>query len=342
MKKRVAIAFGLALGLIAILIFAVGWEDVLDAVYQTSPQVYGIAFLSTLGCILCRTFVWHRIMTIIDRPRPYWLIAGVFLTAMFAKYVLPYGQVTSGVGVAAVVSRYYETEYEEGLAGVLSADFLNYIPYYSWGVVAGIGVLTLHSPPLEMGTYVLPLALLIGVVVLFIGFTILRRGVLLTVALAVTSGIKQFITRVFDREITFLDPNNVRARFRGFFTTLELVSRDWPSVAIALVFAHIGWIGLAGALYLTALSVGVSMPISVTFFLVAISKLGFVVPTPGGIGGVEFTLASAMYLISPVGFGTAMAIALLWRISTYWFTLSLGGVIAIMVTIKDPLPPSEP
>lgn len=339
MDKRILLAFGIALSLIGIFVYAVGWEDVLAAVSRTSPTIYALAFASMLLCLFCRTLVWHLILGIVDSRRPFWLITGVFLTSMFAKYVVPYGQITSGVGIAAIISRYYETEYEQGLAGVLSADFLNYIPYYSFGTLGAIYVLTVYSPADAFSTWIAPVLLLLVILATVLGLMKWRRQVLLSVVLRVTSTINRLHSRLVGRELGILNPENVKQRFRGFFTTLELVSRDRRSVLAALVLAHTGWFALAGTLYFTSLAMDHQIPVGVAFFVLAMSKLGFVVPTPGGIGGVEFTLASVLYILSPIGFATATAIALLWRISSYWFTILLGGLTAIAVTIKDPLPP---
>lgn len=342
MIRRAVLAFALALVLLGLFVYAVGWDSVLAAVSQTDPVIYLGAFAAMSGCLLCRTMVWHRILSIMDRPRPYWLVGGVFLTAMFTKYVVPYGQVTSSVGIAAVVNRYYDSAYEEGLAGVVSADFLNYLPYYTFGAVGAVYVLVAYSPPIAaLSPYALPVVALIGGVGIIIGVLWLRRGVTLDVVVVVTTGLRQLVDRVTNRNVRFLRKENVKRRFEGFYTTLDIVARDRRSVGVALVWAHLGWLGLAGALYITAAATGASISLGMAFLAVAAGKFGFIVPTPGGVGGVELALATVLYLLNPIGFATATAIALLWRLSTYWFTICVGGIAAMAVTLKDPLPPDE-
>jgi len=83
------------------------------------------------------------------------------------------------------------------------------------------------------------------------------------------------------------------------------------------------------------------VPFGVAVLVVAVSKVGFVVPTPGGIGGVEATIAGALTLLTPMSVALATATAILFRFSTYWFVVFVGGGTSVALTLKDPLPPGE-
>jgi glycosyltransferase 2 family protein len=339
MKRRALLALGLALVVLGLFVLVVGWEEVLGAIRRASLSVYLLAFVSTTGCLLFRALVWHRVLAVVDKPRPYWLVAGVFLAGTFGKYVLPYGQVTSGVGVAAVVSRYYDSEYEEGLAAVVSADFLNYVPYYTFGAI-GVGYLLLTgSAPIDLGAYVRPAAVALAVGSLVVLAVWYRREGIRSGAIEAIAGLRGAVSRISPRVARQFHRENLERRFEGFSETLELVSRNRRSGSVALVSAHLAWLGLAGALYATAHAVGSPIPFGLALLGVALSKLGFLVPTPGGVGGVEIALASVLVLVAPIGFATATAVAILYRFATYWFTILVGGLASVALTLKDPTPP---
>ncbi|WP_331235491.1 lysylphosphatidylglycerol synthase transmembrane domain-containing protein [Natronorarus salvus] len=339
MKRRALLALGLALLVLGLFVLVVGWEEVLGAIRHASLRIYALAFVATVGCLLCRAYVWHRVLAIVDRPRPYWLVVSVFLAGTFGKYVLPYGQVTSGVGVAAVVSRYYDSEYEEGLAAVVSADFLNYLPYYTLGAV-GVGYL-LHtgSSPVALDAYLRPAGVALAVVGLVLVVVWHRRDGIRSGAIGAVASLRGAVSGVSPRVARQLRRENLERRFEGFSETLELVSRNRRSGAVAVLSAHVAWLGLAGALYATAHAVGSPLPFGLAILGVALSKLGFLVPTPGGVGGVEIALASVLVLVAPIGFATATAIAILYRFATYWFTILVGGATSVALTLKDPTPP---
>lgn len=333
------VALGVSVLLLVLLVVAVGWEAVLGSIGRASLSIYAFAFLAVAACLGLRCLVWHRVLSVVDRRRPYWLVGGVFLTAMFAKYVTPYGQVTSGVGVAAIVSRFYDSEYEEGLAATVGADFLNYLPYYTFGAV-GVGyVLLVHSPPLAVDRYLPAAVVAVGVLCLLAVALWSTRGLHRTVALRSLDAVRGLVARVSSDAARHLRRENVRSRFEGFTTTLELISRDRSAMAAALAYAHLGWLGLAAALYVTALAVGVPIPVGIALLCVALSKFGFLVPTPGGVGGVEVALAAALSFLVPMDVAVATAVAILFRFAAYWFTVLLGGVVSIVLTLEDPLPP---
>lgn len=333
---RVGTAFGLAFLVLALFVLVVGWEEVLGAAARARLPVYALAFVASGWCLLARSYVWHRLLTVVDQRRPYWLVGGVFLTGMFAKYVIPYGQVTSGVGMAAVVSRYYESAYEESLASILSADFLNYVPYYSFGAI-GIGYLIVSDAVPTRISESLPVAIAGVIALVLIVLTAWRFRE--TVARVSVSGLRGILARTAPSMADRITRETLHERFRGFSITIGLLSRNRTAMLVSAILAHAAWLGLAGALYFSALALGESLPIGIVFVCVALSKLGFVVPTPGGVGGVEIALASVLFLLTPMGTAVATAVAILYRFGTYWFTIALGGLSSIALTIADPTPP---
>ena len=339
MKRQAAVALLLSVLLLTLFVVAVGWEDVLAAIQRATLEIYVFVFVATSVCLVFRSLVWHRLLSVVDRPRPHWLVGGIFLTAMFAKYVTPYGQVTSGVGVAAIVSRYYDSAYEEALAAVVSADFLNYIPYYTFGSI-GVGyVLLVHSPAIDILAYV-PTATAVSIaVVLLLGIVWLRQTLILEGLFRVVDGVRGLLGRIAPGKAHHLRRENVIRRFEGFQTTLSIVTRDRHTVGIALVYAHVGWLAFAAALYLSAAAVHHPVPFGVAVLCVALSKVGFILPTPGGLGGVELALSGVLYLLTPMTGAIALAVAILYRFGTYWFTVLVGGVTSIALSLKDPLPP---
>ncbi len=331
MKKRALVAIGVALLVLAIFIVLVGWQEVLTAVARASVTIYAGAFVAMTWCLVLRGYVWHRLLAAVDTRRPYWLVGGIFFTAMFAKYVTPYGQVTSGVGMAAIVSRYYESAYEESLAAILSADFLNYLPYYTFG---GLGVgylLVLDAPPIDPRPYLRSAGLVVvavgavALVLLLFGRTWLSFRPIVSLREWIAS--RGTVVRELAR------------RLSGFSETVSILSRDRQTIIVGAVAGHLAWLGLAGALYVSALAVGHRLPIGIVFLSVALSKLGFIIPTPGGVGGVEIALATVLFLLTPMSGGVATAVAILYRFATYWFTVLIGGSTSIVLTIADPTPP---
>ncbi len=105
--------------------------------------------------------------------------------------------------------------------------------------------------------------------------------------------------------------------------------------------------GIGGALLLTAAyilclmacvrALGVSLPLaSVAVAYLAGSAVGSLVPTPGGIGGVEATLTGLLTAAGMAG-GTALSAVLLFRLITFWLPVPVGWAAMSYLQRKDAL-----
>lgn len=85
------------------------------------------------------------------------------------------------------------------------------------------------------------------------------------------------------------------------------------------------------SLWLCCLALAVSVSFLAVFVVFTFGiALGTVTPTPGGLGGVEAALVGA-FVLQGVSPALALAVALLYRLVSYWFGLFLGAAALIEV-----------
>jgi uncharacterized protein (TIRG00374 family) len=121
------------------------------------------------------------------------------------------------------------------------------------------------------------------------------------------------------------------ARVRNEVAKLSAVMRD-PSQAAAL------WLGSlatpllqAVALYAVARSVGVELtPWHLAAVYLAASALAAVVPTPGGLGALDLTIAATL-IASGVPATTAATTTVAFRLMTSWLPLVPGGLALLVL-----------
>jgi uncharacterized protein (TIRG00374 family) len=119
----------------------------------------------------------------------------------------------------------------------------------------------------------------------------------------------------------------VVARFlRNLFASLRTYERQ-PH---RLVYAALSLLAMTGTylviLHLAALSFGVSLTATELFIVYTAGVLvGTVVPTPGGLAGVEAGLVGG-FMAYGVASPTAVAIALAFRLVTYWLPIIPGAL----------------
>lgn len=79
------------------------------------------------------------------------------------------------------------------------------------------------------------------------------------------------------------------------------------------------------SLWLCCHAVGVSLSLLEVFIAFTLGiAVGTATPTPGGLGGVEAALVGAL-VVQDVPAALALAVALLYRLVSYWFGLIVGG-----------------
>ncbi|MEY7847683.1 YbhN family protein [Natrarchaeobius sp. A-rgal3] len=336
MKRRAVSGFILAGVLLAALVVVVGGREVIDQITAADRRMLWLGVLSGTLALTFRGLVWGRFVTLVDDAISRGRVVTIFLTAMFLKYVTPYGQVATEPLVAHLVARDGEMAFEDGLASVLSADFVNYVPYYTFGFIAlGLVVFdgTLGSGMLSR---LLAFCGLFGVLLSTVYVVTRRPEVVYGITLAGSKPIRR-LTGVFtDRFDDRLEPRVIRSRLDGFYGTLDAISGDRRTLAVGTVYAHCGMLFLMLPVYLGGVALGYRIALPVVALVVALGKLGSVLPSPGGTGGVEAIVAASLVAFAGMTEAPALTVAFIYRLSTYWLTIAIGGVAASGLTIDRP------
>ncbi|WP_255194108.1 lysylphosphatidylglycerol synthase transmembrane domain-containing protein [Natronobeatus ordinarius] len=335
MRRRAVLGFAFALVLLATLVSVVGSRDVAAELATADRRVVALGIGSGVLALTFRGLVWTQVIETVDETMSWRDTAGIYLTAMFVKYATPYGQLSTEPFVAYLVSRDAEMAYEDGFAGILSADLLNYLPYYTFGFLAIAWITT--DGPLVDGVYTQVLAFAVLFVALIAcSFVVLRRRSLLyRLVLGVASTLRWLTGRFTDRFEDALSRSAVTDRLDGFYDSIGTIATDRRTLATSTVYAHLGMLFLMLPVYIGAVALGYELPLAVVALVVALGKLGSVVPAPGGIGGVEAMVTVGLTTLGGLASPAALTVALLYRLCTYWLTIGLGGVCALGIVLRE-------
>ncbi len=336
MKWRIVAGFLVGIAAITIFVILVGWQDVISAINRTDPSIYALAFGLTLVALGLRALVWINMLDILDHDIGRPTVAGIFLSAKFFKYISPYGQVSATPGIAWFVGAFTDVDYERNLAAIVSADLFTYSPYYTFGALA-LGFTLLSAAPFpRVELYVGAAAIIVLVLIVALWTVLFKRNITERLVISVLSPLRWILDRLgvsYGEEFT---TSAIRDRIDGFYTTIDSLRDDQSTMLAGFIFGHAAWLFLMLPLMVVAWAVGVNLPIYLAMLVIALSKLGFVVPLPGGISGVEFAIAGLLILIAGVGQTDAVAMAILYRFATFYFTLGIGGIAASIIIIRWP------
>ncbi len=332
-RLRFLVGFGVAAVIIFLFVYAIGWDEVVSTLSKTDLGVFSLGLVSSFVCLVAWSAVWNRVLSVIDHALSRGRITLIFLSAMFANYVTPLGQVGGEPFIAYVLSKSSDIDYEHSLAAVMTSDFLNLIPFFSYAVVGFSYFVTRRSFNSDVRNYAAVFVVVAAVAVSAALFIWHRRDLVESFVLRVAGFLRKTVGKLSSNLRTALREEDVKERIDGFFETLDLFSENRREMATAVVFSHIGWFFFILPLYTSFLSLGYNVPLGTTLLIIPVSGLAGFIPLPGGLGGVEIAIAVTIFSLTGLSLPAASAAALLYRLCVYWFTLLVGGISSMYLSV---------
>lgn len=331
-----AVVVGFAAGgaVLAVLFWLVGTDAVLAALADASPPLVGLVG----GLIVAWTVAWavalRSILAALGVEVPVFDAALVTAGTTFANHVMPFGQASSEPVAAWLLTDVSETEFETGLASIASLDALNFVPSLAFAATGVAYYATATALPDGLGVVAT------GVIAVAVGLPVLamtawryrlrlRRG-----AASLLAGPIQRLTAWLPVET--LPAEEVAARIEEFVAALERVAADRRRVTVALACSATGWACQALALWAALLALGAAVPVYVPLFVVPIGATASVVPTPGGLGGIEAVNTALLVLATDAGEATIAAAVVIHSVGGFLLTTTLGAAAIAVIRSRGP------
>jgi uncharacterized protein (TIRG00374 family) len=323
--------FAVALAVLGVVVWVIGAGEVLGAL--------GGADRSVVPALVAIVAVWltawglalWTVLRAIGAPVSVPTSVAVFVAAVFSNNVTPFGQAGGEPVSALLISTAADSEYETGLAAIASVDTLHFVPSIGLGIV---GLVYLLAGAVELTEDLFVAAL--GVAVL-VGFILAAATLGWRYRGRVRSGVVRVATPVA-RALAALVPGRapptraaIEDRVDGFFAAVGRVANSRRTVALAMGFSALGWISLAGALWLSLYALGHSVPFAATLFVVPVGSIAGVTPLPGGLGGLEAAFIALLVPTTGLPASAATAGVLIYRGMTYWLPTLIGGGVATVL-----------
>jgi uncharacterized protein (TIRG00374 family) len=308
--------FSVSTVILFLLVYFADYREIISVLRNASPFFVILSVFSGLFTLLMWGLVWHRFFDILDIPVNLkksirLLLAGLFLNAM-----TPLGKFGGEPFVAHLIGRRTDSNYQQALSSLSSADLSNAIPFATFGI-ASIGYLaifsTLEGLLADLAIIMVSLAVSAVIIIYLLWFNGARRLV----------GV---LNRIYVLEIDYgrWQPyiDSGKERGREILDRLEEVREQPRQVIIALCISHLAVMGHIGATYFGLMAVGASPELHTVFLIVSLSSIFTFSPTPGSAGTIEAGLVILLLAFYPISIATATSVAIIYRVATY-----LPGVI---------------
>lgn len=335
---QAVVGFLLAAGVLLGFLVAVGFEHVVGELAGADPRFVLAGVLAALAATLCWSEAQRRVLDAIHGDRRPISKFGLrfrlaYLSGDFAKQTLPLGHVSGPAIMAWTVGEAVDLEYDDALAAITVSDLLNLTASI---LLAGAGLIWFlahgRSPFLDSVAIALAFVVL---AVAALAVLVFRRRPLLSRAVSVGASLIHWISlRVAPTWASRSAPQSVRAHVKQYYSTLDRVTAERRPVAVAAGFALAGWVLFTIPLWTAGRALGVPISIALVLFVVPVAGLATWIPLPGGLGGVEVAVAAALVGLLGIPIPGAAAIALVYRLCSYWAVVvfdGLGGLASLRV-----------
>ncbi len=302
----------LTIGLLALFLWNSDLKRVGELILSVHPAWLGAGLLANLGALFCRAARWRLILDPDDPPRFY---PTFFATAIgfMSSAVLP---IRAGDVVRpALLTRRTSIRFSSALGTVLTERILDLtsilVLFLSFVLISLFSASRFDAGHrLFLRSAGLGAALIFALLILFIG---------------ALSFFRSAVRRMHSALARFV-PARFRASWMNLFDSFShslVVLRRGRTFIPVLGFTVCIWTALTSQFYFVMLAFGNPLPYRASFLVTAMSILGFMIPTPGGVGGFHKAVQLVLVGFYRIGVDESVAVALL---------LHLVGTLPVLLT----------
>ena len=332
-RGRLVLGVALLLGIAVVAWYRLDWRAVVSVLGRADLSLLAVGAAAAVAGLACWSEAMRHLLPpggrAVTRRRGFL----VYATGSLVRNAIPVGYASSIAVLAYVYRREAAVSLHRTLAAVSVAEFVNAVA--STGVaVAGILLLATVGPSSPLvGWFALgAAALVVGGTV---GVTLLwyRRETVERVLHRAATTLSSVVDRLADRERSPLAPEAVESAIAGYYQSLSTVSDRRRAVGVSLTYSVLAWAALVASLAACGLAIGHRVPLPVAMLVIPIAGYATILPLPGGLGGYEFGVASALAVLGGMDVVAAVAVTLLFRLCSYWLVIGVGAAASAALSV---------
>ena len=321
--------------LFAGLLYFADTREFLRVLGRVDRSTFAIAVAVGLSSLFVWAWVWHRFFGQLGITATAAKTVRLFFSGHFLNSVTPLGQFGGEPVMAYIIADTTDTEYEGALAAVVSSDMVNAVPFFTF-TIGGVAYLylfgSLQGFLFDVGWIAL-LILLVGGGIAYLLWS--PDGTLGRAAIGLLTRLER---RVSWGEGVF---HSLQDRIRRTEALFERAGRDRVFLLTTIAGSHLAILAQIVSLYIVFLAMGLEPTIVPLYFIVNLSTIATLSPTPGGSGTYEAAFSWLMTLFYSVDLATALTAAVLFRLTTYWPGLLLGFLTLLTLDREGDVEPPQ-
>lgn len=311
--------YGITTLIFSALIYFADVQKFVDAISSTDPFFFGIALVFGMSFFVTFGLIWHLFFRQLGIEIRFTKTMRLVMGGIFMNSVTPLGPMGGEPFMAYVVSKNTGASYEESISCIVSADIINALPFVTF---SSLGILyfvmqgSMNNLMIRLATITVAFVIIAAILAYLLWF----RGKVLE---------KYFFSLLNKFEKVFGGGTYIekaKKKISEVKNSFSIVGDNPMFLAKVAATSHLIMLGQFASLFFILISLGIEPQIPGIIFTVAFAGFATVSPTPGGSGTFEAAFSGLLVLFYTMPMDTALAAAVLHRITTFWPGILIGYI----------------
>ncbi len=320
MKHKTLIFFAIGIIIMAIMLWFIGIDEILEALKLANPLYILLAILLQIITYILYTLRWQLIVNINDKNYSLKKLLPMLLVSLTVNNITPSGRGGGEPVRAYLLTQETDTPFAESFATVITDRALDTIPFVILAVITIIGLMTkMTLPPIILIIMILAVIAIVTLVAIIIYMSINEKF-----GKKVTKWLTNLIIRIFKKR----NPENIKNRVEhsvtGFQHTMKTLTTNKKILYLGLPLSIIIWIFEILRVYIVFIGFGCTVsPILIGEIFIVSSLVGMIPLLPGGLGAIDGFMI-LLYTTSGISTSISAASTVVERLISFWMTTIIG------------------
>ncbi|MBR6024014.1 MAG: UPF0104 family protein [Methanobrevibacter sp.] len=322
MDKKTIIFLAISLLILAVILYFVGIDDVINALKVANLYLIALAIVTQVFTYFLYTLRWKILNDIADLDASILKLLPITLVGLAVNNITPSGRGGGEPVRAYIFAREENYPMEETFAAVVADRALDTFPFVVLAVLTIIGM-TLYF---DLSPALLTVMVVAVVVIVLILILLIYMSINPAFGERVDGWIIGLVRRFYKKNSDELE-QKIHNVIKGFQDTMNLVIRNKKVLYYALPLSFIIWIFEILRVYIVFLAFGANIsPIVIGEVFILASLAGMIPLLPGGLGAVDGIMI-VFYAAAGVSASISAGATVIERLISFWLATILGLMI---------------
>ena len=324
-NKKVLIFLFVGLAIMAVMLYFIGIEEVIDALKESNLWLVLLAIVIQIFTYFLYTWRWNIINKTADMDLGIKKSLPMVLVSLAVNNITPSGRGGGEPVRAYLLAKEGNFKFEDTFATVIADRALDTFPFVILAILTIIGIIFTFSLDIKLIAFLAICVTLITVGVILLLYVCINE----TFGVKLTSWIIKIVSRFYKKFNEGTEKRIIEA-VKTFQARMNALLREKSIIYYALPLSFVIWIFEILRVYVVFLAFGAKVsPILIGEVFILASFVGMVPLLPGGLGAIDGIMI-LFYSHAGITASLSAAATVVERLISFWMTTFVGLIFLTM------------